>query len=164
MDKFRIRGGRPLHGTVTISGAKNSALPAMAAALLTVEPVTLRNVPMVRDIITMGKLLAFMSAKVSTAELPSTAYTIESHTLNDAVAPYELVKTMRASILTLGPAIARSGIAHVSSARRMRHWRAAGRPASRSTGKNGRGNHHGTRLHWRKSLKWRSLARRAHRL
>jgi UDP-N-acetylglucosamine 1-carboxyvinyltransferase len=114
MDKFRIRGGRPLHGTVTISGAKNSALPAMAAALLTAEPVTLRNVPMVRDIITMGKLLAFMSAKVSTAELPSTAYTIESHTLNDAVAPYELVKTMRASILTLGPAIARSGIAHVS--------------------------------------------------
>jgi UDP-N-acetylglucosamine 1-carboxyvinyltransferase len=114
MDKFRIRGGRPLHGRVTISGAKNSALPAMAAALLTAEPVTLRNVPMVRDIITMGKLLAFMSAKVSTAELPSTAYTIESHTLNDAVAPYELVKTMRASILTLGPAIARSGIAHVS--------------------------------------------------
>jgi UDP-N-acetylglucosamine 1-carboxyvinyltransferase len=114
MDKFRIRGGRPLHGTVTISGAKNSALPAMAAALLTAEPVTLRNVPMVRDIITMGKLLAFMSAKVSTAELPSTAYTIESHTLNDAVAPYELVKTMRASILTLGPAIARSGVAHVS--------------------------------------------------
>jgi len=114
MDKFRIRGGRPLHGRVAISGAKNSALPAMAAALLTAEPVTLRNVPMVRDIITMGKLLAFMSAKVSTAELPSTAYTIESHTLNDAVAPYELVKTMRASILTLGPAIARSGIAHVS--------------------------------------------------
>jgi len=114
MDKFRIRGGRPLHGTVAISGAKNSALPAMAAALLTGEPVTLRNVPMVRDIITMGKLLAFMSAKVSTAELPSTAYTIESHTLNDAVAPYELVKTMRASILTLGPAIARSGIARVS--------------------------------------------------
>ena len=114
MDKFRIRGGRPLHGSVTISGAKNSALPAMAAALITAEPVTLRNVPMVRDIITMGKLLAFMSAKVSTAELPSTAYTIESHTLNDAVAPYELVKTMRASILTLGPAIARSGIAHVS--------------------------------------------------
>ena len=114
MDKFRIRGGRPLHGTVTISGAKNAALPAMAAALLTAEPLRLQNVPMVRDIITMGKLLAFMSAKVSTAELPSTAYTIESHTLNDAVAPYELVKTMRASILTLGPAIARSGVAHVS--------------------------------------------------
>src|SRR5271165_2939415 len=114
MDKFRIRGGRALHGTVTISGAKNSALPAMTAALLTAEPVTLRNVPMVRDIITMGKLLAFMSAKVSSPGFPSSTYTIESPTLNEAVAPYELVKTMRASILTLGPAIARSGVAHVS--------------------------------------------------
>jgi UDP-N-acetylglucosamine 1-carboxyvinyltransferase len=114
MDKFRIRGGRPLHGTVSISGAKNLALPAMAAALLTAEPVTLKNVPMVRDIITMGKLLAFMSAKVSTTKIPSSSYTIESRTLNNAVAPYELVKTMRASILTLGPAIARSGFAHVS--------------------------------------------------
>jgi len=114
MDKFRIRGGRSLHGTVTISGAKNSALPAMTAALLTAEPVTLRNVPMVRDIITMGKLLAFMSAKVSSPGFPSSTYTIESPTLNEAVAPYELVKTMRASILTLGPAIARSGVAHVS--------------------------------------------------
>jgi UDP-N-acetylglucosamine 1-carboxyvinyltransferase len=114
MDKFRIRGGRPLHGTVSISGAKNLALPAMTAALLTAEPIILKNVPMVRDIITMGKLLAFMSAKVSTTEFPSSSYTIESHTLNNAVAPYELVKTMRASILTLGPAIARSGVAHVS--------------------------------------------------
>jgi len=103
-----------LHGSVAISGAKNSALPAMAAALLTSEPVMLHNIPMVRDIITMGKLLAFMSAKVSTANFPATDYTIEATSLNDAVAPYELVKTMRASILTLGPAIARSGIAHVS--------------------------------------------------
>jgi UDP-N-acetylglucosamine 1-carboxyvinyltransferase len=114
MDRFRICGGKPLHGTVRISGAKNSALPAMAAALLTAEPVTLRNIPMVRDIVTMGRLLAFMSATVSTAEIPATTYVIESKTLNDAVAPYELVKTMRASILTLGPAIARSGVAHVS--------------------------------------------------
>src|ERR1700736_152874 len=114
MDKFRIVGGKPLHGTVRISGAKNSALPAMAAALLTAEPVTLRNMPMVRDIVTMGRLLAFMSATVSTTEFPATTYIIESKTLNDAVAPYELVKTMRASILTLGPAIARSGVAHVS--------------------------------------------------
>jgi len=86
----------------------------MAAALLTAEPVTLRNMPMVRDIVTMGRLLAFMSATVSTTEFPATTYIIESKTLNDAVAPYELVKTMRASILTLGPAIARSGVAHVS--------------------------------------------------
>jgi len=114
MDKFQIRGGRPLHGTVKISGAKNSALPAMAAALLTEEPVTLHNVPKVRDIITMGRLLAFMSATVSTPEFPAESYTIESKSLNDAVAPYELVKTMRASILTLGPAIARSSVAHVS--------------------------------------------------
>jgi UDP-N-acetylglucosamine 1-carboxyvinyltransferase len=114
MDKFRIRGGKPLHGTVQIAGAKNSALPLMAAALLTPEPVTLHNIPMVRDIVTMAKLLAFMSAKVTAAEIPASTYTIESPTLNDAVAPYELVKTMRASILTLGPAISRSGIAHVS--------------------------------------------------
>jgi UDP-N-acetylglucosamine 1-carboxyvinyltransferase len=114
MDKFRIRGGKPLHGTVRISGAKNSALPAMAATLLTAEPVTLRGLPMVRDIVTMAKLLAFMSANVSTVEFPATDYTIQAASLNDAVAPYELVKTMRASILTLGPAIARSGVAHVS--------------------------------------------------
>ena len=114
MDKFQIRGGKPLHGTVTISGAKNSALPAMAAALLTAEPVTLHNIPMVRDIVTMAKLLAFMSARVTTTDFPAADYTIEAATLNGAVAPYELVKTMRASILTLGPAVARAGIAHVS--------------------------------------------------
>jgi UDP-N-acetylglucosamine 1-carboxyvinyltransferase len=114
MDKFRIRGGMPLHGKVAIGGAKNSALPLMAAALLTPEPITLHNVPTVRDIITMAKLLAFMSARVSTEDIPSNNYTIEAASLNDAVAPYELVKTMRASILTLGPAVARSGYAHVS--------------------------------------------------
>jgi UDP-N-acetylglucosamine 1-carboxyvinyltransferase len=114
MDKFRIRGGKPLHGTVEIAGAKNSALPLMAAALLTPGPVTLHNIPEVRDIITMAKLLTFMSATVSTTEFPAHTYTIESASLNDAVAPYDLVKTMRASILTLGPAIARSGVAHVS--------------------------------------------------
>jgi UDP-N-acetylglucosamine 1-carboxyvinyltransferase len=114
MDKFLIKGGKPLHGTVTISGAKNSALPVMTASLLTSEKVTLHNIPKVRDLITMSKLLAFMSAKVSVTEIPSSDYVIEAVTLNDAVAPYELVKTMRASILTLGPAIARAGVAHVS--------------------------------------------------
>jgi UDP-N-acetylglucosamine 1-carboxyvinyltransferase len=114
MDKFLIKGGKPLHGTVTISGAKNSALPVMAASLLTAEKVTLHNIPKVRDLITMSKLLAFMSAKVSVTEIPSSDYVIEAVTLNDAIAPYELVKTMRASILTLGPAIARAGVAHVS--------------------------------------------------
>jgi UDP-N-acetylglucosamine 1-carboxyvinyltransferase len=114
MDKFLIKGGNPLHGTVSISGAKNSALPVMAAALLTTEPVTVRNIPKVRDLITMSKLLAYMGAKVSVTEVPASDYVIESATLNDAVAPYELVKTMRASILTLGPLMARVGLARVS--------------------------------------------------
>ena len=114
MDKFLIQGGKPLHGTVAISGAKNSALPVMAAALLTTEPVSVHNIPKVRDLVTMSKLLAFMSAKVSITEIPASDYVIEAKTLNDAVAPYELVKTMRASILTLGPLIARVGVARVS--------------------------------------------------
>src|SRR3984893_2785824 len=114
MDKFLNKGGRPLHGTVAISGAKNSALPAMAAALLTKEPVTLHNIPKVRDLITMSKLLAFMGAKVSITDIPASDYAIQAVKLSDAVAPYELVKTMRASILTLGPLMARMGVARVS--------------------------------------------------
>ncbi len=114
LDKFLIRGGRPLQGTVTISGAKNSALPAMAAALLTKESVTLHNIPRVRDIITMGKLLARMSVHVVTQDFPATDYVITANTLADAEAPYELVRTMRASILALGPLVARLGYARVS--------------------------------------------------
>ena len=114
MDKFRIKGGKALRGTVAISGAKNSALPVMAAALLTSEKVVVRNVPKVRDLITMSKLLAFMDAKVSVTEMPASEYVIEAPKLNHAEAPYELVKTMRASILTLGPLMARAGMARVS--------------------------------------------------
>jgi UDP-N-acetylglucosamine 1-carboxyvinyltransferase len=114
MDKFLIKSGKPLHGKVAISGAKNSALPAMAAALLTKEPVNLHNIPKVRDLITMSKLLAFMGAKVSITDIPASDYTIQAVKLSDAVAPYELVKTMRASILTLGPLMARMGVARVS--------------------------------------------------
>ena len=114
MDKFLIRGGNALRGSVAISGAKNSALPVMAAALLTAEKVTLHNVPKVRDLITMAKLLTFMHASVSVREFPASDYLIEAPRLNDEVAPYELVKTMRASILTLGPLIARTGVARVS--------------------------------------------------
>src|SRR5881296_3235926 len=114
MDKFRIKGGKALWGTVAISGAKNSALPVMAAALLTAEKVTLHNIPKVRDLITMSKLLAFMDAKVSITEFPSSDYVIETPKWNHAEAPYELVKTMRASVLTLGPLMARVGIARVS--------------------------------------------------
>jgi len=114
MDKFLIKGGNPLHGTVTVSGAKNSALPVMAAALLTADQVTVHNIPKVRDLVTMSKLLAFMGASVSVTEIPAGDYTISTPTLNHAEAPYELVKTMRASILTLGPLMARLGIARVS--------------------------------------------------
>jgi len=114
MDKFLIRGGKALRGTVRVSGAKNSALPVMAAALLTADRVTVHNIPKVRDLITMSKLLAFMGASVSIMEIPASDYTISAPTLNHAEAPYELVKTMRASILTLGPLMARLGIAHVS--------------------------------------------------
>src|ERR1700693_3858869 len=111
MDKFLIKGGKSLHGTVSVSGAKNSALPAMAAALLTSHNVTVRNIPKVRDLITMSKLLAFMGASVSVTEIPASDYTISAPTLNHHEAPYELVKTMRASILTLGPLMARLGVA-----------------------------------------------------
>ncbi len=114
MDKFRIKGGKALRGTVAISGAKNSALPVMAAALLTAEKVTLHNIPKVRDLITMSKLLAFMDAKVSVTEIPSSDYEIEAPKLNHTEAPYELVKTMRASVLALGPLMARVGMARVS--------------------------------------------------
>jgi UDP-N-acetylglucosamine 1-carboxyvinyltransferase len=114
MDKFLITGGVPLRGEVAVSGAKNAALPAMAASLLTADQVSLHNIPMVRDIITMGKLLAHMGATVGTSAFPASDYSIQAHTISDAVAPYELVKTMRASILTLGPALARTGIARVS--------------------------------------------------
>jgi len=114
MDKFLITGGTPLHGTVEISGAKNAALPAMAASLLTADRVALHNVAKVRDIITMGKLLAHMGASVATSEFPAADYAFQAHTISDAEAPYELVKTMRASILTLGPTLARTGVARVS--------------------------------------------------
>ena len=114
MDRFRIEGGRRLEGSVRISGAKNAALPAMAAALLTSEPVQLSNIPRVRDIITMGKLLVHMGAAVTTSDLPPTDLRIEAASLSDAEAPYELVRTMRASILTLGPVLARLGRARVS--------------------------------------------------
>src|SRR6266851_49826 len=114
MDKLLIEGGTPLEGSVRISGAKNAALPAMAAALLTNDRVELENIPRVRDIITMGRLLAHLGATVEMPAIPPTAIIIQTDQINGAEAPYELVKTMRASILTLGPLVARSGHARVS--------------------------------------------------
>jgi UDP-N-acetylglucosamine 1-carboxyvinyltransferase len=114
MDKFQIHGGRPLEGTVRIGGAKNAALPIMAAALLTSEKVELDNIPRVRDIVTMAKLLAHMKAHVVAQDVPPSAMTIQTEQISHAEAPYELVKTMRASVLTLGPLVARFGYARVS--------------------------------------------------
>ncbi len=114
MDRFKIQGGGRLEGTVRISGSKNASLPAMAAALLTSEPVCLQNIPGVRDIMTMAKLLAHMRARVESPDLPPSEFTIAAETISHAEAPYELVKTMRASILTLGPLVGRFGFARVS--------------------------------------------------
>ncbi|MDT7541329.1 MAG: UDP-N-acetylglucosamine 1-carboxyvinyltransferase [Acidobacteriota bacterium] len=112
MDKFRITGGRKLQGRVQISGAKNSALPCMAAALLTSESVTLHNVPYVRDIITQGRLLEDLGAHVLRPELRT--HKITASNIEIFEAPYDLVKTMRASVLALGPLLARFGKAKVS--------------------------------------------------
>src|SRR5438270_11981352 len=116
MDKFVIRGGNPLVGTVRVSGAKNAALPAMAAALLTEEPVILENIPDVRDIETERKLLVAMGCEVELGYgRAHHRTTISSRNLNaNPEASYELVKTMRASTLVLGPLVARTGCARVS--------------------------------------------------
>jgi UDP-N-acetylglucosamine 1-carboxyvinyltransferase len=115
MDKFVIRGGNPLLGTIKISGAKNSALPCMAAAILTEDEVILENIPQVRDIETERKLLESMGAEVELGYGRAQHRTsIQCAVLSDPVAKYEIVKTMRASSLVLGPLIARTGMARVA--------------------------------------------------
>src|SRR5918993_2827437 len=112
MDKFRITGGRPLSGRVTVSGAKNSALPCLAAAILTPETVTLHNVPYVRDCMTQRRLLEDLGATVLVPDLRT--HKIKAANIEVFEAPYDLVKTMRASVLALGPLLARFGKAKVS--------------------------------------------------
>jgi UDP-N-acetylglucosamine 1-carboxyvinyltransferase len=112
MDKLRIRGGQQLSGEVLISGAKNAALPELCAALLTRDPVTLLNVPRLQDVSTMLKLIRNMG--VSADVQPDGSVQIDASSLNNPQAPYELVKTMRASVLALGPLLARFGHATVS--------------------------------------------------
>ena len=111
MDRFRIEGPVSLRGEVEISGAKNAALPCLAAALLTREPVRLSNLPEVRDIRTMRSLLQHIGAFLSAGPGETT---IEAREIGSADAPYDLVKTMRASVLVLGPLLARSGSVRVS--------------------------------------------------
>src|SRR5712692_2358459 len=115
MDKFLIQGGRPLEGRVAVSGAKNAALPAMAAALLTDQPVILHNVPRVRDIGTLRSLLEELGVDSAVEhEEHGNRMEIQARRLLSPVAPYELVKQMRASVLVLGPLVARFGHARVS--------------------------------------------------
>ncbi len=115
MDKFVIQGGVPLEGEIRVSGAKNSALPVLAACLLTAQPVRLSRIPPVRDILTMEKLLTHIGATVSQADGPASGrLIIEAADIAQAEAPYDLVKTMRASSLVLGPLVARCGRARVS--------------------------------------------------
>src|SRR6266567_262172 len=115
MDKFVVRGGNPLLGTIKVSGAKNSALPCMAAAILTEDEVILENIPQVRDIETERKLLTSMGAEVELGYGRAQHRTrIKCGILSDPVAKYEIVKTMRASSLVLGPLIARTGMARVA--------------------------------------------------
>jgi UDP-N-acetylglucosamine 1-carboxyvinyltransferase len=111
VDKLLIAGGRPLEGTVRISGAKNAALPVMAATLLAPGVHRLRNVPRLRDTQTFARVLELLGAKVS---FEGNLLTIDTHGVNSVEAPYELVKTMRASIYVLGPLLARFGQARVS--------------------------------------------------
>jgi len=111
VDKLRITGGRPLEGAVRISGAKNAALPVMAATLLAPAVHRLRNVPRLRDTQTFARVLELLGAKVS---FDGNVLTIDTQGVNSVEAPYELVKTMRASIYVLGPLLARFGRAKVS--------------------------------------------------
>ncbi len=111
MDKFIVRGGVPLRGRIKTNGAKNSALPALAACLLTEEPVILHRIPNVRDIITMGQLLRSIGSKL---DMKTGGLRVETKSIACPEAPYELVKTMRASSLVLGPLLARARRARVS--------------------------------------------------
>ena len=112
MDKLIIRGGKRLQGDVTISGAKNAALPIMAATLLATDNVTIANVPHLKDVTTMMELLGQLGANLVVDEKMNVQ--VDANHVNQLVAPYELVKTMRASILVLGPMLARFGRADVS--------------------------------------------------
>ena len=112
MDKLVIQGGVPLSGEVRVSGAKNAALPLMCAALLTADELTLSNVPHLRDVSTMVRLLSQMGVEASLDD--RLGLSLRAASLSDPTAPYDLVKTMRASILVLGPLVARCGEARVS--------------------------------------------------
>ena len=112
MEKLKIVGGNKLSGTITCSGAKNAALPMLAATILSDEPITFKNLPYLQDITTMFEILGSMGADITLNE--SMDFMISTSKLHDFEARYELVKTMRASILVLGSLVARYGIARIA--------------------------------------------------
>lgn len=116
MDQIVIQGGHPLKGEIAISGAKNAALPLMAASLLSPAPLTLTNLPRLADISTMSKLLAQHGVRISETESAGQGCTMtfDAAAIDNTVAPYDLVRRMRASVLVLGPLVARFGEAKVS--------------------------------------------------
>ena len=111
MDKILIRGGRPLQGTVYVRGAKNAALPLMAAALLSEEPCILHNVPCLHDVFTMDKILSGMGVRI---DFTGRSMNLDATNVETHEAPYDLVRKMRASFFVLGPLLARFGKARVS--------------------------------------------------
>ncbi|MGH6976138.1 MAG: UDP-N-acetylglucosamine 1-carboxyvinyltransferase, partial [Stellaceae bacterium] len=119
MDKIRIRGGRPLNGSIAIGGAKNAALPLMTACLLTDEPLVLKNLPFLADITTLSHLLVQHGVSVTmpgaeTADEQGHVLELRARRIVSTTAPYDLVRRMRASVLVLGPLVARLGQARVS--------------------------------------------------
>ncbi len=145
MDRLVIDGGRPLAGEVRISGAKNAALPILCSALLTADPLVLTNVPRLNDVRTMQTLLAQMGVKIDAGTSEKVA--LDAGRIDWPLAPYELVKTMRASILALGPLVARCGEARVSLPGRLRDRAAPRRSARQGPRRDGRRDRPGARLH-----------------
>ena len=136
MDKLVIEGGVSLNGQVSISGAKNAALPLMAASLLASGKHYLANVPRLRDIRTMQILLSNMGAVFEHGD----QLEIDTSNIHNYEAPYEMVKTMRASVLVLGPLVARHRPGARFPARRVRHWCSPDQPAPERTTTDGRGH------------------------
>ena len=136
MDKLQIQGGVPLEGEVRISGAKNAALPILAGDLLAEGPVSVGNVPHLQDVTTMIELLGRMGVSVTIDD--KMRVEVDAGTIREHVAPYELVRTMRASIVVLGPLLARFGRGRCVAARRLRDRRASGEHSRRRSAGNGR--------------------------
>ena len=145
MDKLQINGGIALEGEIRISGAKNATLPILAGCLLADGPVTVSNVPHLQDVTTMIELLGRMGVSVTIDE--KMRIEVDASTIKEYFAPYQLVKTMRASILVLGPLLARFGCGGCVLARRLCDRRASGQHSRRRPAGHGRRHSYRERLY-----------------